>query len=486
MIDVGGLAVSPGFIDTHGHSEFSLLREPPEGKVFQGVTSEINGNCGLSAAPLIGDALRQREKDLKGIGPRWSTFNEYFRLLEENGLFINFATLAGHGNIRASVMGYGDRRPGSAELQGMKRLLLEALGAGAIGFSTGLIYPPGIYSDTEELIELAKYGITNSIFAGGRAPFIYASHMRSEGERLLEAIEEVIDIGRSAGVRVHVSHIKTSGRQNWHKADEAIALMDDARARGISLTCDRYPYTAASTDLDCVLPTWAYEGGGAEELKRLKDPRSRDKIKSELALKPLDWSAIAISTVTLDNNKWMEGKSMADIALKMDKPPVDALLDILIEEELTVDAVFHSMDEENLRRFLSLPYAMIGSDSTARSFGGAGKPHPRGFGTFPRFLKLYAEKRGVHAPPWPLSEAIRKITTLPAQTFNIKMRGAIKEGFMADIVVFDPKKIADTATFDNPYMKPEGIHHVIVNGVPVLSGGRLTGERPGRVLRHGG
>lgn len=489
VIDASGLAVSPGFVDAHAHSEFTTLSDPRvEGKLYQGVTTEISGNCGLSAAPLLGGALAQREEDLKtlAIEERWSTFNEYFELLEKKGLSINFATLAGHGNIRASVMGYEDRPPGVDEMERMKGLLGDALTAGAIGLSTGLIYPPGAYAGTGEIAELAKSGAQ-----GSSKPFIYASHMRGEGDGLLDAIRETISIGRVSGSAVHISHIKTAGRENWNKVDDAISLIEEARAEGVvTVTCDRYPYTAASTGLDTLLPDWTYEGGVLSELKRLSDPETRKRIISEIQ-KPDDyWSeTVFVSDVARPESRWMEGKSMADIAAEMGKPPVQALIDLLVAERLRVGAIFHSMSEDNLRRFLSLPYVMVGSDGSARSTdgptrtGGGGKPHPRGFGTFPRFIGGYARTERL----MPLEKAIRKVTSLPCATFGLKNRGLIKECYIADIAVFEPDGIIDTATYESPWLLPKGIRSVIVNGTPVLLDGAPMGgkERPGRVLRHG-
>jgi N-acyl-D-amino-acid deacylase len=476
VVDMGGFCVCPGFIDVHGHSEFTLLCEPgAEGKVCQGITTEINGNCGLSAAPLLGEAISQREGDLKeyGIKERWSSLGEYFSLIEGR-IAINFATLAGHGNIRASVIGYSSRKPTIGEMDQMKRLLEEALRAGAIGLSTGLIYPPGIYSETGEIVELAAHGVEVS---GGN--FIYATHMRSEGEGLLEAIEEAISIGRESGARVHISHIKTAGRENWHKIDKAIALIDNAHSEGVQLTCDRYPYTAGSTGLDSVLPDWIFEGGNSEELRRLKDPSVRERLKGETGLLNADWGSVYVSSVSTRKSRWMEGLNMLEIASRTGNSPIDAVLDVLIDEGLMVGAVFYSMSEDNLRNFLKLPYVMMGTDSSARSFSGptaAGKPHPRGFGTFPRFLKTYAGN---------LEDAIRRVTSLPAETFGIRRRGYIREGFKADIVAFDPANLTDKATYEDPFQPPEGIHNVIVNGVPVLLEGKLTGERPGSILKSG-
>jgi len=480
IIEAEGLSIAPGFIDAHSHSEFTLLAAShAEGKIFQGVTTEINGNCGLSAAPLYGEARAHRENDLNelGIEERWSTFQEYFQILERRRPAINFATLTGHGNIRASVIGYADRPPDSAEMERMQTLLKDSVGEGAIGLSTGLIYPPGVYANTEEIIGLSRC-IKDRI---------YASHMRSETDRLLEAIEEAIRIGRESGIAVHISHIKTGGRNNWSKIDRALSAMESARAEGLTVTCDRYPYTAASTDLDAVLPSWTYAGGAEEELKRLRTPEVRSAVRNEvMSQRPEEeyWSSIAISSVNSESNKWMEGKTLSFLSGIVKKEPVDFLLDILIEEKLRIGAIFHSMNEDNLRRFLTRPYVMIGSDSSVRSTDGPthrGKPHPRGFGTFPRFIGRYA--RDLHLMN--IGEAVRKITLLPSETFGLMGRGRLKEGFYADVVVFDEERIIDRATFEQPFLKPEGIYYVLVNGSPVVWEGYYTGNRPGRILRNG-
>ncbi|MBI3379013.1 MAG: D-aminoacylase [Nitrospirae bacterium] len=488
FIDAKGLAVAPGFIDTHAHSEFTLLADPrAEGKLLQGITTEINGNCGLSAAPLYGEAFEHREKDLAelGIKERWSTFEEYFRILEGRGIALNFVTLAGHGNIRASVIGYKDTKPTASELKKMQALSQKAIDAGAIGLSTGLIYPPGIYSDTEELIELCKYLNGNSKFKNQNSKFIYTSHMRSEGKGLIESIKEIIRIGKEANIKVHISHIKTSGKENWHKIDEAISLINSARKRGLKVTCDRYPYTASSTDLDTILPSWTYEGGAEEELRRLKSPSVLEKIKKEILHGHPDndyWKKVSMSSVASQKNKWMEGKTLSYISRKINKSPVDALFKILIEERLRAGAIFSSMNEDNLKRFLSLPYAMIGSDSSARSRTGLtckGKPHPRGFGSFPRFLGRYVRDNKLMS----MTSAVHKITMLPAKTFGINGRGVLKKGAFADIVVFDPERIIDRATFDKPFLKPGGIYYVIVNGLTEVAKGEITGATAGKILR---
>lgn len=508
-IDADGLAVAPGFIDTHGHSDFTLLADSrAEGKVCQGITTEINGNCGLSAAPLSGEALKQREGELRefGISERWSEFDEYFKIIE-NSIAINIATLVGHGNLRACVMGYEDRKPDSSEMKKMHSFLTEAISDGTIGLSTGLAYPPGIYAKTEELIELCKVLVQfkkkrySSYNKRVKLPLnkcvikegiivrenIFTSHIRNEGDELIESIEEMIRVGRETGARVHISHIKTSGSHNWPKIDKVISLIEEAQKEGIYITCDRYPYTASSTDLDTLLPSWVYTGGIHEELNMLRDVKIREKIKREIlnAYPEKDfWECVSIATVASEKNRWIVGKDIASIAYHEHSDPIDLFLRILVEEELRVSAIFSIMSEDNLQRFLSLPYVMIGTDSAARSTDGItnkGRPHPRGFGTFPRFLGRYVRHNGL----MDLSNAIRKITFLPAETFGIAGRGLIQKGAFADIVVFDHENIIDKATFEEPFLIPEGIHYVIVNGVPVLWDGKMTDNHAGRILRHG-
>jgi N-acyl-D-amino-acid deacylase len=485
-IDARDLIVAPGFIDTHGHSEFTLLADPrAEGKISQGITTEINGNCGLSAAPLSGEALQQRESDLHewNIRERWSTFTEYFALLERRHIALNYITLTGHGNLRACVTGYQDKKLSESERRAMHTLLKESVSEGSVGMSTGLIYPPGIYADTEELIDLCKSLKLND----NNHSSIYTSHMRSEGDRLIESIGETMRIAREAGIRVHISHFKTSGKRNWNKIDYGLSLMEGARAEGLDITCDRYPYTAASTDLDTVLPSWTYEGGAEQEIRRIQNSEIQYRIKEEILNEHPEqeyWESIVVTSVTTENNRWMEGKNVASIARHEKCEPVDMLVRILIDEKLRVGAIFSSMNEENLRKILSLPYVMIGTDSSARSFDGLthkGKPHPRGFGSFPRFLGRYV--RDIFRTD--MAEAIRKITLLPAMTFGVDKRGILRQGAYADIVIFDPRNILDEATYGEPFVKPEGIHSVIVNGIPAVWQGESTGLRAGRILRHG-
>ncbi len=479
-IDARGFAVCPGFIDAHSHSDFTIVADPrAEGKICQGVTTEVNGNCGMSAAPLFKKALERREEDLKelGIRDRWNTFGEYFNLVTKSGLAVNTAFLAGHGNIRGSVVGYEDKKASREELDGMAALLDEAIGQGAIGLSTGLIYPPGIYSDTEELIHISKRLCSRDL--------IYASHMRSEGERLTQAVEEVIRIGEESRARVHISHIKTAGERNWKKAEDVFSLLNEARNKGLKMTCDRYPYIASSTDLDAILPSWVYEGGNDEELKRLQDQKEKDRIMMEMREQSGSrgyWEKVIVSSVVSEKNRWMEGKTIGEISSNLGRNGFETVFGILLEERLRVGAIFLSMNEENLRGFLSLPYCMIGSDSSARSFDGPtkkGKPHPRTFGTFPRLFANYVRNEGLFS----LQEAIHKATQLAALTFRLGNRGRLKEGFYADVVVFDAERIGDRSTYEDPFQRPEGIAYVLVNGVPAVWEGVPTGKLAGHVLK---
>ncbi|MBI5641450.1 MAG: D-aminoacylase [Nitrospirae bacterium] len=479
VIDAKGLVVSPGFIDSHSHSDFTILADPrAEGKILQGITTEINGNCGMSAGPLYGKAVERREADLRelGIRERWNSLGEYMRIIKEKGIAVNTAFLAGHGNIRGSVVGYEDKSASDAYMTEMRRLLRETIDDGAIGLSTGLIYPPGLYSDTEELVNLSCVLKEKEL--------IYTSHMRSEGDSLVDAVDEVISIGKRTGIRVHISHIKTAGQQNWHKAEKVISRLDEAMRSGVRISCDRYPYTASSTDLDSILPPWVFAGGNEEELRRLGDDNDRKRIMDGLKQQCSSagyWGKVIVSSVVTDRNRWMEGLTLEEISKKLGTDEMNALFRILIGERLRVGAVFLSMSEENLGKFLSLSYCMIGSDSSARCFDGPtkqGKPHPRTFGTFPRLFGRYVREEGLLS----LSEAIYKSTSLAAETFGLRDRGKILEGMHADIVVFDPDEIIDKATFEDPYQRPEGIGYVLVNGVPAVWEGRATGSLSGEVL----
>jgi len=482
VIDCKGLAAAPGFIDIHAHSEYSLLAEPAApSKIMQGVTTEVSGNCGLSAAPLIGEAAKARQSEFAelGITQTWEDFGGYFGALEKARPALNFATYCGHGNLRASVMGYSDRKPAEEEFRKLESLLAAAMEAGALGLSTGLIYPPGVYSETSEIVRLAK---VVAKFGG-----LYTSHMRSEGARVVEAIEEAITIGREANIPVQISHLKTAGPANWHKISAIIDAIEKARAEGLDVSADRYPYTASSTDLDAILPAWAYEGGNAKEVERLQAPETRAKLREAVLAGhsvPEYWNRVMVASVSTEANRVLEGKTLAEAAGIRGQEPVEALFDILIEEGARAQAIYFSMSEDNLQEFLKLDWMMVGSDSTARGTSGVtrqGKPHPRGFGSFPRVLGRYARDEKILELP----QAVQKLSGMPADKLGLPGRGYIKEGFFADLVIFNPSTIIDTATFEDPYQFPKGIEHVLVNGKFAVRDGKQTGERAGEILRKG-
>jgi N-acyl-D-amino-acid deacylase len=362
-IDVQGLYITPGFIDTHGHSEFTLLADgKAEGKICQGITTEISGNCGLSASPLKGAVYEQRTSELEefNIHEQWNSFTEYFALLRRRGIALNFLTLVGHGNLRGSVIGYKDKQLSDNDMRNIFQLIKNSLDNGAIGLSTGLVYPPGVFAGTSEIIEIVR--TTQKL--GGR---IYTTHMRSEGDKLLDAIDEALRIGFEASIPVHLSHLKTSEKRNWWKLEGALKKIYEARHKGLPLTCDRYPYTAASTSLDSVLPVWVFEGGQKEELRKIKNmQREIERDILETHSEESCWERMAVSRVKRKKSKWMEGKSISEIGKKLDETPLRSLFRILIEEELDVDAIFFSMSEDNLETILKCSFAVIGTESAGK------------------------------------------------------------------------------------------------------------------------
>jgi N-acyl-D-amino-acid deacylase len=487
IIDADGMVVCPGFIDIHSHSELHLLSNPlAESKIRQGVTTELVGNCGGSPAPAIGaakDSLVDYAKILD-IDVDWATLDEYFLRLSNLRTSVNVASLVGASNLRLSVMGAVDAKPDDDQLQRMNRLLADSMLAGAYGLSSGLIYAPGCYASTEELVSLSS---TCSSLGG-----FYSSHIRGEGRTLIKAVEEAIRIGREAGARVEISHHKACGRANWGAVDRTLDMIEDAREGGVDVAFDVYPYTASSTTLDSILPPWAREGTKEEILSRLRDPQTRQRVIQELSTPSEEWEAIAAETgwdcVVLvgfqkEANKRFENRSVADIAKDLGKDPSDIALDLIIDEELMVYAIFHEISEEDMMKVLSHPLATIGSDGEAEApYGPTGKSatHPRAYGTFPRVLRRYALDKRLFT----LEEAVRKMTSLPAERIGLKDRGTIAKGMAADIVVFDPRKILDLATFELSHVYPAGVELVLVNGAVTISHGGHTKERAGHVLRH--
>lgn len=478
-IDAQGLIVAPGFIDIHSHSDFLWLARPEsDSKIHDGVTTEICGNCGLSAFPLRGKLLERRAQGLAryGIVPTWQSATEFYDTIEKGKSSINRAFLVGHGNIRACTLEYENREPDPCERTHMGRDLEEAMEAGAFGMSTGLIYPPGCYANLHEITEMCK---TVNKYGG-----FYATHIRNEGDTLEEALSEAIEISKRSGVRLQVSHLKTSGRKNWHKIKDIEMIIDRARDEGIDLTCDRYPYLAAATDLDVILPHWVYEGGTEKEIQRLKDPNTRRRIAREISQEYDDatWHEIMISSVCHKRNKWMEGKRISEIAELLNTPPLETIFDLLIEEDTRVDIFLFSMCKENLETILGWDYVFVGSDSALRANQGVlheGKPHPRSYGTFSRVLRKFCLESQLMSE----EKAIQKMTGLPAEKVGLDRRGLIKEGYFADITIIDPGKVTDKSTFAEPHQYSEGIEYVLVNGKITIAGGRHNGTTRGRILR---
>ena len=486
-IDADGLVVCPGFIDIHTHSDLHLLSCPlAASQVRQGVTTELVGNCGGSAAPVLGlarSALESSGRDL-WVDVTWTTFDEYLLRLADVRTSVNVASLVGADTLRLGVMGAGDRPPSVDELATMNKMLADSMVEGAFGVSSGLIYAPGCFALTEELVSLA----TTAAALGG----LYASHIRGEGRTLVEAVAEAITIGRESGCRVQISHHKACGERNWGLVGKTLAMIEAARASGIDVAFDVYPYTASSTSLDTILPPWVREGGRDEELSRLRDPQVRGRIKEELTDPGTDWentvaedgwANIVMLGFRRDGNKRFDNRSVQSVAGELGVDPADLAMDLLLDEELGVGAVFHEMSEEDVKRVISHPLAAIGSDGESEApYGptGSSPTHPRSYGTFPRAIRRYSMEFGL----FPLEEAVRKMTSLPAERIGLTDRGTIAKGMAADLVAFDPGRIRDTATFEDPHRYPEGIVHVLVNGLPTIEHGEHTKERAGQVLRH--
>lgn len=476
-IDAKGLIVAPGFIDVHSHSDFTVLVDRrAESKVTQGITTEVVGNCGFSAAPMNSEVRTYREKYMRvQLGNEftfnWESMDEYMKLIDREGVSLNIAPLVGHGTIRQNVMGFEKRPPNDEELGEMKRLVADAMEEGAWGMSTGLIYPPSCYADKEEIIELA--GVLADY--GG----VYFTHIRGEGETLIDALKEAIAIGEHAGVPVQIAHLKASGKKNWGKTVKALKLIEEARGRGVDVTFDQYPYTASSTGLTAYLPDWVHEGGVEKLLERLRDKECRKRIAEEQGVLERDWETIVIAFAK--NHPQYEGKTILEVAKTEGKEPTEAVFDLLLLEEGQVDIVAHGLSEKDVRRVMKNPYMMVGSDGTAvspRGILGLGKPHPRYYGTFPRILGHYV-REGILT----LQEAVRRMTSHPAQRLGLWDRGLLMEGMVADITIFDPKKVKDKATFTDPHRFASGILYVIVNGVLVVEDSVHTGALPGRALR---
>ncbi|HWP81718.1 MAG TPA: D-aminoacylase [Bacteroidota bacterium] len=483
VVDISGFHVAPGFIDIHSHSDGNILAySTADSRVRQGVTTELTGNCGSSAAPFVENEEGRRRKERykeEGIELDWNSVSSYCSRLERDRLSINQALLIGQGTLRSNVVGNVDRELNQDELRAVLASVEAGMDEGAFGVSTGLEYIPGQFTKTDEIVELvrivARYG------------GLYASHIRDEEAMLLEAVAEAIEIGRRTGARVEISHLKAAGRPYWKKQRAALDLIESAREGGVNVLADAYPYTAFSTSLTVFLPGWALEGGTSAMLKRLADKQQRTTIRREADRKvsesPGAYDLVAISRVSTAKNQSVVGKHLHAIAAEWKVEPVDALLRLIQEEEGAVGFVGHGISAENVDMVLSHPLVMVGSDGSSMSpVGRAGqsRPHPRSYGAFPRVLGHYCRERKL----FDLPTAIKKMTSMPADQIGIRDRGRIARNLKADLVVFDAATIRDEATFDDPHRYPVGIHHVLVNGQFVVENGSHTGAKPGRALRR--
>ncbi len=483
-IDATGLIVAPGFIDMLGHSEYPLLRNGQAvSKITQGITSEITGEVS-SVVPVNENTLRELGEDVRRR-VTWTDLDGYFAALEQARPAINLGTYVTVGSVRRYVMGDANRPATPAELERMRGLVARAMEQGAMGLSTGLIYAPASYASTEEVAELAKVA---GRYGGG-----YASHIRSEGDRLVEAIEEAIRIGETGGTWVQIHHLKASGKRNWGKMPQAVAAIEAARARGVDVTADQYPYPASGTGLDAIIPNWAHAGGTDSLLARLADPASRARLRAELAEGGTDWrigessggpSGVMIANFDTDSLEKYEGRRLSEIAELRRQPVVDVLFDLLLADSARPAAIYFSISEEDIEHAMRQPWVSVGIDAGARAADSTvtERPHPRAYGSFPRILCRYVRERRVIT----LEDAIRKFTSLPASRVGLDDRGVLKAGTFADLTLFDPATVCDRATFERPVQTSVGIVHVIVNGVPVVRNSQVTGARPGRPLRRGG
>lgn len=485
-IDAAGMVVAPGFIDMLGQSDESILVNPHlPSKIYQGITTEITGEGG-SVAPLT-DAIRTADRgnfEHYHIDPTWNTFREYFARLEKQGMGINLASYVGATQVRRAVIGDGDRAPTPTELEKMKALVREGMYDGAVGLSTSLQYAPAPYATTEELIALAS----ESAKLGG----IYATHMRSEGDAIIPAIDEAIRIGREAHIPVEIWHLKTAGRQNWGRMPEIIAHIDEARRAGVEIGANTYAYTAWFNSFSAFIPPWAHDGGDAKLIQRLKDPAMRARIRKEMRTPSTTWDnewdeipgpeAILVSVVQNPKLLPLQGKTIAEIAKLWHKDPFDTIFDLLIEDNATTGVAVFAMSEPDVQLALQQPWVSICNDSQGTApdgLLGEEHPHPRAYGTFPRILRKYVREDGALTLP----DAIRKFSALPASHLRLSDRGVIKTGMWADIVAFDPDKITDLATYERPNQLSVGMQYVLVNGVPVIADGKMTNALPGKVIR---
>jgi N-acyl-D-amino-acid deacylase len=488
-IDAKNLLVTPGFIDMLGQSEMTILVEPHlPSKIFQGITTEVTGE-GNSAAP-ISDRTIQADRlgyeHLK-ISPDWRTLSQYFSRLEHQGMGINLATYVGATSVRRVVIGDDDRAPTPQELQQMKQLVAAAMRDGAFGLSTALQYAPAPYASTEELIALAS--------EAGRYGGIYSTHMRSEQNGIMQALDETIRIGRDAHVPVEIWHLKTAGKSQWGKMKDVVAKIENARASGVDVTADTYAYTAWFNSFSAFVPPWAHDGGDAKLIERMKDPVTRARIRKDMTTSSTEWDnewlaipgpeSILLCVVQNPALRPLQGKTLAQAAASRHQDPIDALLDILIEDQAYTSVAVFGMEENDVALALAQPWVAIDNDSQGTAptgILGQEHPHPRAYGTFPRILRKYVREE--HRLT--LQDAIRKFTSLPAQRLGLTDRGVLKQGMWADIAIFDPEQIHEVATFENPNQLSVGIQYLLVNGVPVIAEGKGTNALPGKALRGPG
>ncbi len=488
-VDAAGMVVAPGFIDMLGQSEMSILVDPRlPSKIFQGITTEITGE-GSSAGPL-NDSIVAADRDgyaHYGITPDWRTLGGYFARLEKQGIGINLASYVGATQVRRMVLGDGDRTPTAEELDRMKALVRDAMREGAVGVSTSLQYPPAPYAGTDELVALAA--------EAARLGGVYATHMRSEGDRIDAALDETFRIGRAAGIPVEIWHLKVAGKRNWGRMTRVVARIDSARRAGIDVAADTYAYPAWFNSMSAFVPPWAHDGGTAKLLERLRDPAMRRRIRREMLTPSGTWdnewqeipgpSAVIIGVVQNPALEQYMGKTLAQVAALRHTDAIETLLDLLVEDEGYTSVAVFGMSEPDVALALEQPWVSIDNDSQGTSPDGLlGKehPHPRAYGTFPRILRKYVRER----PRLTLEDAVRKFSSLPAQRMRLGDRGVLKVGMWADVVVFNPDSVRDRATFATPNQLSVGMRWVLVNGIPVIADGQATGALPGQVIRGPG
>jgi len=477
-IELNTLAVAPGFINMLSWANSSLIEDGrSQGDIRQGVTLEVLGE-GYSMGPLTDSMKIEREADQQDIKYKitWTTLGEYLQFLEDKGISTNVASFVGNGTLREYVVGMEDRPATSEEIHQMKGLVEQAMQEGAVGVSSSLLYAPSQYANTKELIELAKAAVK---YNG-----MYISHIRSEGDHLLEAIDELITISKQAGIRAEVYHLKASGRDNWHKLDSAIVMIEQARASGLPITADIYTYPASSTGLHVQLPDWVRVGGVDATIERLTDSTMRSKILKDIEFSNPPESILLVGFKNEELRKYT-GKRLSEVAEMLDKTPAETMIDLIVEDDSRIQVIYFSMSEENIAKKVALPWVSFCSDAGSYTNSGVfikQSTHPRAYGSFIRVLGKYSRDEEVIS----LQEAVRKLAALPADNLKIKKRGRLQVGNYADVVVFDPAKVNDKATFEEPHQYAEGILHVWVNGVQVLANGDHTGAMPGRFVKGPG